>query len=381
MVKCVVETYAGLNSSHSFWERKGYKMPKTISVIVPVYNTGKYLKKCLESIANQSYKDYELVIVNDGSTDNSLEVIQAFVHEHTDIDVIIINQNNNGLSAARNKGVEISRGEYITFIDSDDFIEPSMLSDLIGIANDTNTDIVSGFHTRSTEYLNAFITDQPVTIESGLSRLERILTITNDEYTNTVSVWGKIFKRYIWETIQFPEGKAFEDEAVFHRIMLLAHGIAVVDIPYYHYVNRADSIVNDKENPKNSFDKAEAFETRARELLMAGHPLASEFALKYYAFCVDTFLLLDEHKFEKEKELFLQYYLKNKELYYRFLSWHQKICVLLLFVGGKRMLDFLIKDQFAPGRDLLYKESKKRRQMFKQGDHLRRKTIWKSMPI
>ena len=99
-----------------------------ISVVIPVYNTEKYLKKCIESIVNQSLKEIEIIIVNDGSPDNSYQIIEEY--KEKDRRIIAVNQENGGISSARNKGIELAKGEYIIHIDSDDWIEQDYFSDM-----------------------------------------------------------------------------------------------------------------------------------------------------------------------------------------------------------------------------------------------------------
>ena len=118
-------------------------MPK-LSVIVPIYNVEEYLANCIESILNQTFKDFELILINDGSTDNSLEI--CYRYRDRDKRINVINKKNGGVSSARNIGIEISKGEYIAFVDPDDDIEINMYEELMGIMENNNVDIVvSGF--------------------------------------------------------------------------------------------------------------------------------------------------------------------------------------------------------------------------------------------
>ena len=111
-----------------------------ISLIIPVYNVEKYLRRTLESVENQTFKNFEVIIVNDGSTDGSLEIIQEFVNKHDNF--ILVDQENSGVGMARNAGIKVSRGIYIAFLDSDDFLEPNYLKKLYFAAIKTGSDIV-----------------------------------------------------------------------------------------------------------------------------------------------------------------------------------------------------------------------------------------------
>lgn len=119
-------------------------MPKLLSFIVPVYNTEKYLDECVRSIMNQGFRneDFELIMVNDGSTDNSLEVAKQLKDEFSDADITIIDQENQGSGAARNRGMEIAKGKYIEFVDSDDYLEENSIKDILETAIKKNLDVI-----------------------------------------------------------------------------------------------------------------------------------------------------------------------------------------------------------------------------------------------
>ncbi len=321
-----------------------------ISVIVPVYTVEAYLGKSLESISKQTFRDFELIIVNDGSKDNCFSIMKDFKKNHPELKIFIINQENKGQAGARNSGIAVSCGKYLCFVDGDDFVEPAMLSDLLDIANETDADIVVGYHSRNKQYLFVSKGNQNIKLESGKEWLSNVLTATGSDYTNTTSVCGKLYKRYIWEKIKFPEGRVYEDEAVFHSVMLLTNKIASVHVPYYHYIKRANSTVNDKKNAKYLFDKAVAFEYRTKEMMQIDSSLGTEYAKRFYAFCIDTFLLLDQYGLELDKQEFLKYFQKKRSIFINSIPWHQKVCVFLIQTGGEKALNYLIAHQFAPGR-------------------------------
>ena len=114
-------------------------MPR-LSIIVPIYNVEKYLSRCIESILNQTFKDFELILVNDGSTDNCKEICEKY--KRMDSRIIVANKKNGGLSSARNLGIDISKGDYIGFVDSDDFIDVHMYEILLNTINAYDSDIV-----------------------------------------------------------------------------------------------------------------------------------------------------------------------------------------------------------------------------------------------
>lgn len=124
-------------------------MPK-LSIIVPIYNVEKYLPRCIESILNQTFREFELILINDGSTDNCKEICEKY--KKIDSRIIVVNKKNGGVSSARNFGIDISRGEYIGFVDPDDFIDANMYEILFNTANSYNSDMVICDYYKVSEY-------------------------------------------------------------------------------------------------------------------------------------------------------------------------------------------------------------------------------------
>lgn len=215
-----------------------------ISVIVPVYNTSKFLKKCLDSILDQSLKEIEIIIVNDGSTDNSLEIIKTYYEK--DKRIKVINQKNMGLSGARNSGIKLAKGEYILHIDSDDWIEKDYLKDMYELAKKEGADIViSDFYMdymgRKIEYI---IDQEKNSILDKEECLNRIF------YLNSYpAVWNKLFKRelYIKNKIEHPLNISLgEDLGTTPRLIYFSNKIVKLNKAYVHYIQNLTSITKTK---------------------------------------------------------------------------------------------------------------------------------------
>lgn len=210
-----------------------------ISVIVPVYKVEPYLRKCLDSILGQTYRDLEILLVDDGSPDACPAICEKYAAR--DPRVQVIHKENGGLSSARNAALDICTGDYIGFVDSDDWIEPEMFETLITGLTEAQADIaVCGRfeeyqgHSVAHRWPEARVMDR----EEALGELLR-----NDRLQNLV--WDKLYRRALFEGIRFPVGKTFEDMAVMHWLFLRAQRVVCLPEAMYHYLQRPDSIVGD----------------------------------------------------------------------------------------------------------------------------------------
>ena len=225
-----------------------------LSVIIPVYNVENYLRECLESVINQTLKDIEIICIDDGSTDNSLNILKEYSKK--DKRIKIITKENGGQATARNLGIRQCQGDYIAFIDSDDFIEPTMLEKLYSKAKDNNLDIamckIATYNNQTEE-----IKDNVWYYMLGVFRdFEKEIFSHKDtkEFTCNIAVtpYNKIYKTSLLKenNILFPEGLIFEDEKFFYDTYLRAKRVSIVDeFLYYYRINRKGSTVNiNKEN-------------------------------------------------------------------------------------------------------------------------------------
>lgn len=215
---------------------------KKISVIVPVYNVEKYLSQCLDSIIHQTYKNLEIILVDDGSTDSSGLICDNYSQK--DKRIKIIHKCQGGLSDARNAGLKIATGEYISFIDSDDFIDKNMYSILINNTQKYNSDIVWFNYYSKKHFINSSIIKNNDLYD--LSSSDKIKFAKNlfYQYKMDAHVWAKLYKRSIFNNIKFPYGKLFEDIFVLLPILSNAKIISTIPDCLYFYRNRSESIVN-----------------------------------------------------------------------------------------------------------------------------------------
>ncbi len=215
-----------------------------ISIIVPVYNVESFLPRCLESLIHQSYPNTEIILINDGATDNSLEICDYYSESYKN--VFLISQKNKGLSGARNTGLRDCHGEYISFVDSDDWIHPNMISQLYRIMSDTHADAsFCGSQKTSSEQVRQ-IDETKIQIEEY--NKDRILkAFFRERYT---ACWSRLFKAEIIKDIEFPEGLNCEDYIFMFLALRRCQKVAVIDEPYYYYFIRPDSICGSSFNLK-----------------------------------------------------------------------------------------------------------------------------------
>ena len=209
-------------------------MPK-VSIIIPVYNTEQYIEKCLNSILDQSYDDYEIIIVNDGSTDNSIKIIDNYVKKYNQ-KIFAYTKKNEGVSIARNFGVEKSSGEFITFVDSDDYIDKHMLEKMINKAESDNFDMV----------ICNLLYIYPQKSVVGKNNINSDLITKSAIKENIINILpamcGKLVKKQLFEKLKFKPDIWFEDVEIYFRMYPYLSKIGYVDELLYYYPQRATSI-------------------------------------------------------------------------------------------------------------------------------------------
>ena len=193
-------------------------MNKLISVIVPVYNTAPYLERCVNSILAQTYAHIEIILINDGSTDNSMEIIENLATNNKNIKYFNL-ENNYGLSYARNIGIESSEGDYIGFVDSDDWIEITMYEKLFNAMQKYNTKISSARFYNVKEVAGKLI-------KKHIYEMTDFIYFNNTEdmlyyfiYYHDVMVTNKLFSRSLFDSVRFPVGKVYEDTYILPRLL------------------------------------------------------------------------------------------------------------------------------------------------------------------
>lgn len=223
-----------------------------VSIIVPCYKVEQYLPNCIESILHQSYPNWELILVDDGSPDHCGEIADDYFRR--DARIKVIHKVNAGVAAARNAAVDIAEGEYISFLDGDDFLHSDYIKDLLTIALEQGADIVQ------CNYVRGKSKDFPA-FEGG----ETVCTYTSREIfvadVAKIIVCGKLIKADILKSIRIPEGRYFEDDLVTWRWYYAANKIVVTTRPYYYYTqNDASQMAQHRKKPNLSF--VEAYDER-----------------------------------------------------------------------------------------------------------------------
>ena len=222
-----------------------------ISIIVPVFNTEKYLPNCLDSIINQTYSNIEVILVNDGSSDSSGIICDEYALK--DSRIIVVHNENGGVSSARNIGLDIATGDYIMFVDSDDYLEPQFCEIPLFIAFEKNVDIVSFGYYRI--YNNGRRIEKKTKEPREISSSEGIFQLITKEDVIYNLIWNKLYKRQLFSDVRFPNGKLYEDNAVIYLLFHKAKKIFVSDSLLYNYLYRDTSITADWYKPKSIIDR------------------------------------------------------------------------------------------------------------------------------
>lgn len=217
------------------------KAAPKISIILPVYNVEKYLDRCFESICNQTLQDFEVLAVDDGSTDASGSICDAWAQK--DERIISLHKKNGGLSDARNYGLDRARGEYITCIDSDDYVTEDYLQVLLSLFQyDPRCNMVGAGHYVVRPHGNEldYHADKQVTL---LSRREAFESVLYHGIVN-VSAWAKMYRRSLYDHLRYPVGRLYEDTYVFGDLLNMTPSYVFSSRPVYYYCKRDDSIVS-----------------------------------------------------------------------------------------------------------------------------------------
>ena len=210
-----------------------------LSVIIPVYNVEEYLAKCVESILNQTYSNLEVILVNDGSKDGSGSICDVYAQK--DPRVRVIHKENGGLSSARNAGMDAATGEYITFVDSDDWLEADGYAHLMGLMERYGVKLVCG----GNYDVDGGTGEKTLGICPGKEEV-----VTAEEFVGRMFMWqgcdssacDKIYHRSLLENFRYPEGRVCEDVAVTYKIVLGTDRVVFSDRPFYNYYHRPGSI-------------------------------------------------------------------------------------------------------------------------------------------
>ena len=263
-----------------------------ISVIIPVYNVQMYLAECVDSVINQTYKNLEIILVDDGSTDESGKICDQY--SEIDSRIHVIHKKNGGLSDARNAGIQVSTGKYLSFIDSDDYLERTALEQMMQAILISHSEIaicnIMRFYDDgcTEEFYNP--TDNQEVLE-GIRRFDTL---------NQPSVCNKLFDAKLFANISFPNGKFYEDTYVYHELLYKADKVVLTGKTGYWYLSRKGSILGRSQFSNRYFDFIEAVYMRADFLIKRDiQPYGDEAFLSLYAALANAEKNID-HKLNKD---------------------------------------------------------------------------------
>lgn len=278
-----------------------------ISVIVPVYNVEKYLERCVKSIVAQTYKDLEILLIDDGSTDKSGKMCNDF--QQTDSRIKAFHKQNGGLSDARNYGIEHSAGEFISFVDSDDYIDEKMLETLHRLITENDADLA--VCSAMDVFEGKEVTQVKEIKEFNLNKVESYKYMLRGD--GIPSACNKLYKRQTVGDVRFPVGKLYEDGFFTPQILKKVEKTAVTSKPMYYYFRRADSITT-KPFRKGDLDVIEAYDKcvkQVKELCPEALPYAEFRYRNAYFNVLDKMLMRDDCKEIPEYKQVVKYLKKH----------------------------------------------------------------------
>lgn len=308
-----------------------------VSVVVPVYNVKQYLERCIRSIVEQAYKNIEIILVDDGSSDGSSDVCDKYSAK--DRRIKVIHKRNGGLSDARNAGLIQAKGDYIAFIDSDDYVSKEFIKSLYDLVLQNDAEIsVCGYKrvNESDEYIEE---DVNVSIDKVLNSKEALIDVLSPSSLCSIVTWNKLYKKTLFtdNDITFPVGKIHEDNFTTYKLMYEASKVAYTSAQLYYYTYREDSIMGRGFNIR-SLDKIEAVEAAAQWLKDKKLNIQNEFEVYKLSVYIDVLNLItdapspiDLIQWNKMRKLILDE--KNSFYSNDLISKKQKIAVLSAYLG------------------------------------------------
>ena len=248
-------------------------MDELISVIVPIYNTEKYLVECVESIRKQTYSNIEIILVDDGSTDASIEICDGFAEK--DSRVRVFHKKNEGVAVARNFGIQQSNGQYVVIVDSDDVAVDKMIEVLYTQIKENDADIAVGnyyIYDESDGNFYYYITEADYCVEvlSPQELIDRQAGAWKWNSTAFMLTTFKLYKKVLFDDVSFTHGRRFDDEASTHRLFLRSKKTVFVNDNVYLYRRRSGSIMRSKFDLSWARDLVEVFSKKISDLVLAG---------------------------------------------------------------------------------------------------------------
>jgi glycosyltransferase involved in cell wall biosynthesis len=319
-------------------------MKPIVSVIVPIYQVAPYLSKCIESIMGQTFGEFELILVNDGSPDESGEICEKYAQ--TDTRIRVIHKCNGGVSSARNVGLSMAKGDYVVFVDGDDYIDVQMLAILYQQAQLHDSDMVVCDLKKvnhAGELLDNKHDGKEVRHFTNIEALQQMFVLKDGQYTTKAGnnvVWviitAKMYSKHLFKDIKFTEGMICEDEMIAHELLFRSEEITYIPSPLYYYVQRKNSTINSPFTIKR-FDKVYALKERT---VFFREKQLYELHCQAMKSCVDAFFwnyttarreLNLSHsalkKFKQIPEQIFRFIITNP-----LISWKQKVFIFLFII-------------------------------------------------
>ena len=309
-----------------------------VSVIIPVYKVEKYLDRCIDSVVNQSYRNLEIILVNDGSPDCCPQICDEWANE--DCRIKVIHKENGGVSSARNAGLDVCTGEYICFVDSDDWVDSTIVQALLDacVENNALLSVCGRYdHFEGNDYVKVNKCPLKNEIVDTQTFTAHMLIGNNCDSC----AWGKMYHKSLWDKVRFPNGRIYEDIAVIYKVTLRVPYIATINKPLYHYFRRLGSIVSSSFSEK-LFDYP--FNTRNMlEDIKQNCPKLFEYACWSHLKAIQNVL----HKlFVVDNVVFRKYKIYAKELSNEIKNYKVVYCTSLIFNKNDRILCKLYSNFF-----------------------------------
>ena len=250
-----------------------------ISVIVPVYNCEKYIETCVDSVLNQTFTDFEIILVDDGSPDDSGKLCDQLAEKNNKI--VVLHQKNQGQAAARNNGVKIARGEWLHFLDSDDLIHPQMLERLYNAVIENNVNLAMCSAVQDEKLPDDFYAEKKVEFKNLEMNEDNFLYLCRDLKYYYWVVWGKLIHKSIYEKHPLTEGRIYEDNAIVCKWLYEAKKVALTHAPmYFYYTNNSGT--TKKAFTKKQLDVLWAFKEQLDFFYSLGYKKMTEHLATYY---------------------------------------------------------------------------------------------------
>lgn len=332
-----------MDEDHKRVKIGGVKLNKLISIIVPVYNVEKYLNQCIDSLINQTYRNFEIILIDDGSTDNSFAICERYKMNFPEF-VFLYKQTNVGLSETRNRGIKYAKGDLITFVDSDDYLHPQFLEILVQPFENPSVEATICNHEKIHEYTKKNST------KHTLNDINYFLCSGKEslypQYFNPIAC-SKIYNKKLFEDIVFPIGKIQEDVATTYKVLYKCNQVAITEEKLYFYVMSPESISRSSYSLKN-LDIIAILEEKMDYLLRINEYKLYELEVKQYCSALlKHYYLVGKHldNSEKIKEEIFRKFKKHyrKTLLSRHVKTSSKILMILCriwpIVYGKVVVD------------------------------------------